>query len=89
MVERFAFSPDHNLGDVLHALATPRGQEFIGRTAGEFSSLVDVFHSTYAVGSSTLVHEPDGGNVVFQNVGPREFARAALIVTGIYGFNVA
>jgi hypothetical protein len=86
MTDFFVFHEQPPLQTLLNAFGTQHGTNFVGRTANEFASLTDVLHHTQQVGAATVVHEPDGGNVVFTHVPRSEFARAAYLISGVNGF---
>ena len=88
MNERFVFSPNPTVQNVLNAFATERGVDVVGQVAGEFVSLVDALHHTQSVGNSTVIHLPDGDNIKFVNVPKQELAHAAFLIAKAEGFNI-
>ena len=88
MTERFVFQPHPSLQTVENVLlGTQRGYAATVEIASEFASLSDLIHHTQAVGSSSIVHVPDGNTIAFVNMPKGELAAAGYAIGTAAGLN--
>lgn len=88
MSDRFVFHPHPSLATVENVLLnTQRGFAATVEIATQFASLSDVIRHTQAVGSSSIVHVPNGDNFAFVNVPKGELAAAAYQIGTTHGLN--
>lgn len=88
MSDRFVFHPHPSLQTVESVLlSTSRGYAATAEIVGEFASLSDVIRHTQAIGSSSIVHVPNGDTFAFVNVPKGELAAAAYHIAAGAGLN--